>query len=189
MKPVLARLVVLVTTLLATPALAQEKPDASKRAMLDQMLSALRAAPSEDVADALEQRIRQAWLEGGSPAVTLLMGRGLRELQAGANDEAQQDFDAALALDPDLAAAYNQRAVARFQQGDITGAIRDIEETLRHEPRDFAALQSLSRIAESRKDWAGAYAAWQQVMAIDPKTPGGEARLQDLRRRALGEAT
>jgi tetratricopeptide (TPR) repeat protein len=157
--------------------------------LIDRMLSALRVAPSEEAAAALEDKIRQAWLESGSPAVTLLMARGLREMQAGANEEALQDFDAALTLDPNLAAGYDQRAIARFQQGDITGAIRDIEETLHHESRDFAALQDLSRIAEARKDWAGAFAAWQKVMEIDPKTPGGDARLSDLRRRALGEAT
>jgi tetratricopeptide (TPR) repeat protein len=175
--------------LVATSAFAQGHPDPSRRALIDQMLSALHAAPTEDAADALENKIRQAWLESSTPAVTLLMARGLREMQSGASDEAQQDFDAALALDPTVAAAYDQRAIARFQQGDVPGAIRDIEETLRHEPRDFAALQNLSRIAESRKDWTGAYAAWQKVIELDPKTPGGEARLNDLRRRALGEAT
>ena len=33
----------------------------------------------------------------------------------------------------------------------------------------------------------GAYVAWQKVMEFDPKTPGGEERLKDLRRHALGE--
>ena len=42
-------------------------------------------------------------------------------------------------------------------------------------------------IAEARKDWKGAYEAWQKLMEIDPKTPGGEERLKDLRRHALGE--
>ena len=157
--------------------------------MLNQMLSALKQAPSEEDAASLEQRIRQAWLEGGSPAVTLLMMRGLREMQAGAQEEAQADFNAAATLDPELAAAYDRRAMSRFQQGDVAGAIHDIEETLRHEPRDFSALQDLSRIAESQKNWVGAYAAWQKVMEIDPMTPGGANRLKDLRRRALGDAT
>ncbi len=157
--------------------------------MLEQMLNALHSAPSEEEAAALEQRIRQAWIESGTPAVTLLMTRGLREMLAGAAEDAQADFDAVLTLDPNLAAAYDRRAMAKYQQGDVAGAIRDIEETLRHEPRDFSALQDLSHIAESRNDWAGAYAAWQKVMEIDPKTPGGEDRLNDLRRRALGEST
>ncbi|MBV9734728.1 MAG: tetratricopeptide repeat protein [Acidisphaera sp.] len=159
----------------------------NRPAMLDQLLAALKAAPSEEDAAVLEARIRQAWLEAGTPAVTLLMSRGLRDLQAGAQKEAEADFDAAIALDPGLAEAYDRRAIARFQQGDYAGAVRDIEETLKHEPRDFIAWQDLSRIAESRQDWNGAYAAWRKVLEIDPRTPGGQARLDDLRRRALGE--
>jgi tetratricopeptide (TPR) repeat protein len=183
------RCCLIVLLVISVPALAQERAEPSRKAMLDQMLSALRAVPSEEEAAALEQRIRQAWIESGSPAVTLLMTRGLREMMAGAAEEAESDFDAALTLDPNLAAGYDRRAMAKYQQGDVAGAIRDIEETLQHEPRDFSALQDLSRIAEARKDWAGAYAAWQKVMEIDPKTPGGEDRLNDLRRRALGEST
>ena len=71
--------------------------------------------------------------------------------------------------------------------GDTPGAIADIQATLQHEPRSFAAFQTLAAIAEARKDWKGAYEAWQKVMEIDPKTPGGEERLKDLRRHALGE--
>jgi len=79
------------------------------------------------------------------------------------------------------------RAIARFGAGDTPGAIADLQATLQHEPRSFAAFQTLSAIAEARKDWKGAYEAWQKVMEIDPKTPGGEERLKDLRRHALGE--
>lgn len=159
------------------------------RAALDQMLAALKAAPTEQDAAVLEARITQMWLEAGTPAVTLLMSRGLRDLQAGADQEAEEDFDSVLALDPDLPAGYDRRAIARYQQGDVSGAIRDIEETLKREPRSFVALRDLAHIAEARKDWRGAYAAWQKVLEIDPKTPGGQDKLKDLQRRAFGEAT
>ena len=92
-------------------------------------------------------------------------------------------------LDPDLAEAWRQRAIARYEQGDTQGAVRDLEETLKREPRHFGAFETLSRIAENRKDWKSAYSAWQKVLEIDPKTPGGEQRLKDLRRRAMGEQT
>ena len=110
--------------------------------------------------------------------------------RAGAHDDlagAAQDLDHAITLDPDLAEAYHQRAIARFTAGDTPGAIADIQATLQHEPRSFAAFQTLAAIAEARKDWKGAYEAWQKVLEIDPKTPGGQDRLRDLRRRALGE--
>ena len=107
--------------------------------------------------------------------------------EADARQDAIEDFSRAITLDPSLAEAYHQRAIARFAAGDTPGAIADIQATLQHEPRSFTAFQTLSAIAETRKDWKGAYEAWQKVLEIDPKSPGGQERLKDLRRRALGE--
>ena len=160
-----------------------------RKVALDRLLAALQVAPTEQDAALLEAHITEMWLRAGSPAVTLLMSRGMRDLKAGISQDALEDFSSALALDPNLAEAYHRRALARYALGDVEGALRDIEETLRHEPREFAALQSLSHIAEERRDWKGAYAAWKKVLELDPKTAGGEERLHDLRRRAFGEET
>ena len=89
---------------------------------------------------------------------------------------------------PDAEPAWRGRAQARMRLGDSAGALRDLQEALRRESRDFAALQDLSRLAEARQDWRGALSAWQLVLKVDPQTPGGPRRLQDLRRRALGDA-
>lgn len=159
------------------------------RANLNRMLEALKAAPDEQAASALEDRLVHTWLQAGTPAVTLLMSRGLRLLQAGQNDDAVESFSDAITLAPDVAEAWHQRAVARYHSGDVTGAIRDLQETVTREPRDFAAFRTLTDIAAARQDWKGAYAAWQKVMELDPKTPGGGERLRELKRHAVGEDT
>jgi tetratricopeptide (TPR) repeat protein len=176
-----------ITLLLTGVALAAPADD--KRAAIDKLLTALKTAPSEEAAGLVEAHLVQLWLEQGSPAVSLLVSRGLRDAKAGAQDEAIEDFSDAVALDPTLPELWHRRAIARYERGDTAGAIRDLEETIRREPRHFAAFQTLSRIAENRKDWKGAYAAWEKVLDIDPKTPGGEQRLKDLKRRALGDQT
>lgn len=183
------RILVAAMLFAALPAAAQNTnaPTNDHRAALDKLLASLKSAPSEEIAAPLEQKIRELWLNAGTPAVTLLMSRGLREMKADARQDAIEDFSAAITLDPSLAEAYHQRAIARFASGDTAGAIADLQATLQHEPRSFAAFQTLSAIAEARKDWKGAYQAWQKVLEIDPKTPGGQDRLKDLRRRALGE--
>ena len=178
-------LLLLLILLAAAPAYAQSREQ--RRAELDGMLTALKAAPNEQTAGTLENRIRQAWIEASSPAATLLMGRGLRELQKDADDDAIDDFDAVLALEPDLADAFYHRALARFHEGDYRGALADIEATLKREPRHFAALKSLSRIAESRDDYKGALAAWKKVLELSPNTPDGHDRLKLLEKKALGE--
>lgn len=174
----------------AFPAVAEGQPQSqSRRVAADRMLDALKSAQSEAEAAPMEMRLEQFWLEQGSPAVTLLVARGMRDLNAGANQQAVDDFDSAIALDPDGAELYYRRGLAKYALGDMRGAVRDIEETLRREPRHFAAWRTLSRIAESRQDWKSAYAAWQKLLDIDPKTPGGADKLKDLKRRALGEVT
>ena len=135
----------LLLALLATsPALAQK---ADRHAMIDQLLNDLQNAPNPQAAAMLEARIDQLWLQSGSAAATLLMTRGLRDLQSGAHDEAYDEFDSALALEPNFAEAWLQRGVARAAGGDTAGAIADIGEALSREPRQFSALKALSHIA------------------------------------------
>jgi tetratricopeptide (TPR) repeat protein len=172
---------------------AQNGPDnrtaAANRAATDRLLDALKNAPDEQAAADLEGQLEQTWLHAGSAAVTLLISRGMRSLQAGEDSEAVDSFSDAITLQPDMTAAWHQRALARFHAGDVNGAIRDLEETIRREPRNFSAFRTLTNISTAREDWKGAYAAWQKVMELDPKTPGGEERLRLLKRRALGEDT
>jgi tetratricopeptide (TPR) repeat protein len=177
----------LILPLLLLPSLVLAQPVKDKRAALDKMLDALRTAPNEQVASALEDRIRQQWVESSTPAVTLLMSRGLRESNANAPGDAVSAFSDAIVLDPTLAEAWHQRAIARFKSGDTVGAVRDLQETLKLEPRHFGAWQTLEAIAEARQDWKAAYDAWQHVMDIDPRTPHGEDRQKDLKRKAFGD--
>ncbi|MBS0560658.1 MAG: tetratricopeptide repeat protein [Proteobacteria bacterium] len=180
----------LAVPMLAGPVLAAAAQSAAERqAAIDKLLDALKAAPSEQVAAPLEARFAQMMVMQGTPAVTLLLARGVRELRAGAPQDALEDLDAAVTLQPDFAEAYRQRAIARFQSGDTQGAIADISKTLEIQPRNFEAFRTLAQISEAREDWKGAYEAWQKLMELDPKTPGGEQRLNDLRRRALGDET
>lgn len=168
---------------------AHAQSPAERRAAVARLLDALKVAPDEPSAAGLEGQLEQVWMRSGSPAVTLLMSRGMRSLQAGQNDEAVEAFSDAITLQPDVGAAWRQRAVARYHAGDVNGAIRDLEETVRLEPRNFSAFRTLAEIAAARDDWKGAYAAWQKLLDIDPKTPGGEERMRLLKRKALGEDT
>jgi cytochrome c-type biogenesis protein CcmH/NrfG len=167
--------------------IAQPAPD--KRTTTDRMLDALKAAPDEQEAARLEGQVMHTWMQAGTPAVSLLMSKGLRALQAGQDSDAVDSFSDAITLSPDLAEAWRQRAIARYHSGDVNGAIGDLQETVTLEPRDFAAFRTLADIAAAREDWKGAYAAWQKVMELDPKTPGGDERLRELKRHAVGEDT
>jgi tetratricopeptide (TPR) repeat protein len=180
------RILLVIFLLCAGPAMAQPRPDPAK-GELEQLLTALPMAPSDEVAARIEMRVSQLWLKAGGPAAGLLIARGTRNLQSGAAAEAVQDFDAALVLAPNLPEVFGRRALARYQAGDVSGAIRDLEAAVQQEPRNFTAWRTLSTIAEAQGNSAGALAAWRKLLEIDPKTAGAQARLKDLTRKAEGE--
>ncbi len=177
-------------------AVAQTAPQApatptppGREATLDRLFALLKVAPDSQTAGAVAEAIQEQWIRAASPAARLLLSRGLRELASNDAQDAFDDFDAALDLDSSLVEAWHGRAMSRAALGDIAGAERDIEETMKREPRDFQALQDLSRFAEQRGDWRGAYDAWSRAMDLDPMAPGGAERLKDLHRRAFGDQT
>ena len=174
----------LAALLLTSPAWAETPAE-----HLDSLLDQLRTAPNEDEAATLEQQLLTAWLDQATPALRLLLVRGTRELNENNPSAAFDSFDAVLDLDPELLEGWRGRAQARLRLGDGAGATHDILEVLHRQPRDVLALKDLSRIAEARGDWRGAFAAWQKVLEADPLVGSGRERLRELRRKALGEAT
>ena len=181
------RLAALVLVAAAVSARAQGQGQQSRPAPIDQLFSALKAAPTEEAAGVVEARILDTWVQQATPAVRLLLARGYRDLGQHAASDAFDSYDGAITLQPEIAEAWHGRAMARFGLGDAAGAIGDIEQALQREPRDFAALADLSRIAESQTNWKGAFAAWQKVLDLAPHTPGGEDRRQELERKANGQ--
>ncbi|MCO6417447.1 tetratricopeptide repeat protein [Siccirubricoccus sp. KC 17139] len=186
-------LLVLPFLLLPLAALAQTAPPSARgaearKAELDRAFEALRSAPDEAGAALVETRIRQLWAQAASPAVTLLLRRGARNLEAQLPEEALEDFDAAITLSPEFAEAWHLRAQAYLRAGDIPAAVRDLREVLRLEPRHWAALETLAAAQEAAGDAEGALRSLRAALEISPKTPGGAEKLRELQRKAEGEA-
>ena len=75
----------------------------------------------------------------------------------------------------------------RLHTGDTAGAIADLGQAIDRNASDFQAWSLLSDITQSKGDAQAAYAAWQKVLAIDPQALDAAKRLDDLRRKALGQ--
>ena len=160
----------------------------ARRAELERAFEALRTAPDEGGAMLVEGRIRQLWSSAATPSVSLLMNRGMRNMQAQLPAEALEDFDAALTLAPEYAEAWLLRAQAHARAGDPVAAARDLQEVLRLEPRHWIALLSLSALQDEAGDAEGALRSLQAALAINPHMPGGADRLREMRRKAEGDA-
>jgi tetratricopeptide (TPR) repeat protein len=184
---VLASLVLLpALPVLAQPPAPSSRPDA-RRGETEALLDALKAAPNEQAAGALVAKLQESWLRAGAPVAVLLLSKGTRNLRNDADEEALEDFDAALVIDPAYLEAYHRRAVARAALGDYPGALADLNEVLSREPRHVLALKTLSSIAEERRDFSGAMRAWEKVLELAPNLPEGQERLKALRVKAQGE--
>ncbi|MFC7540508.1 tetratricopeptide repeat protein [Siccirubricoccus deserti] len=120
--------------------------------------------------------------------MALLLRRGVRNVEAQLPVEALEDFDAAITLAPDLPEAWHLRAQAYLRAGDISAAVRDLQEVLRLESRHWAALLTLAAAQEEAGDAAGALRSLQAALEINPKMAGGADRLRELRRKVEGEA-
>jgi Flp pilus assembly protein TadD len=62
---------------------------------------------------------------------------------------ALSDFNQALALDPNFAAAYNNRGYDRQQLGDIDGALADYEKAISLDPGEAYYYNNRGRSGQS----------------------------------------
>lgn len=156
--------------------LKQRPPEAPKKLPpvnshvknLDVLFEALRAAPDEDSARAVEARIWAIWMKTPSDTVALLMARARVAVEKKESDVALKLLDAIIKLRPDYVEAWNRRATLHYMGNDYVRAMEDIQEVLRREPRHFAALAGLGLILEETGDNKRALDAFRRALAINP---------------------
>jgi len=94
-----------------------------------------------------EEKIWEYWLTSGSNENNnTLMTKGVKLMKSGKLDEALNLFIDLSKSDPNWAEPINKIATIRYLQGDFYGSIRDIQSTLKIEPRHFGAIAGLAQI-------------------------------------------
>jgi tetratricopeptide (TPR) repeat protein len=98
--------------------------------------------------------------------------RGSIYLQSGMFDEAIADFNKALALDPDLAAAaYGNCATAYDQLGETELALENCNKALALNPDDSVTLILRGHIHASKGYLTASLADFDRAIAVDPTDP------------------
>ena len=96
-------------------------------------------------------------LQSGSDAADLLLARALKARASDRLPLALQLFDAVVDLYPDWPEAWSERATTRYLTGDSAGAMADLAQTLKRDPRDIGALAGLgAMMLELRRPRRGA---------------------------------
>ena len=67
--------------------------------------------------------------------------------------------------------AYNNRGLARKQQGDLAGAIQDYDRAIELDPQDPTAYNNRGNVRAEQKDLAGAIQDYDRAIELDPQDP------------------
>jgi tetratricopeptide (TPR) repeat protein len=176
-----AVLVAATFTALPSLALAQDEPSATsakpnkppkvgpdRTRGLDFLFGALKAAPDEVSAKAVEAKIWAIWLQTPSDTAALLMARAKAAIDAQQGDIALKLLDATIKLRPDYVEAWNRRATLYYLRNDYGRSLADIQQVLVREPRHFGALAGLGMIMQDLGDDKRALEAFRKALDVNP---------------------
>ncbi len=135
---------------------------------LDFLFGALKAAPDQESAKAVEARIWALWTTTPSDTAALLMSRAKVAMDGKDTDVALKLLDAVIKLRPDYVEAWNRRATIYYLQNDYSRSMEDIRQVLIREPRHFGALAGLGMIMQETGDEKHALDAFRKALAINP---------------------
>jgi tetratricopeptide (TPR) repeat protein len=135
---------------------------------LDTLFDALKIAPDDTSAKAIEERIWSVWMVSGSDTCNLLMSRVKAASDGKDYDLAVKLLNAIITIKPDYVEAWNQRATIYYLKNDYGHALADIREVLAREPRHFGALSGLGLILQDIGDDKHALEAYRRALLIDP---------------------
>jgi tetratricopeptide (TPR) repeat protein len=136
---------------------------------LDFLFGALKVAPDEATAKAIEERIWAQWAASRSDTTTILMSRVQAAIEAKDLDLAIKLLDAVVKIKPRYVEAWNRRATIYYMKKDYGHALADIREVLRREPRHFGALSGLGLIMQDIGDDKQALEVYRRALAIHPR--------------------
>ena len=136
---------------------------------LDFLFGALKVAPDDVTAKAIEERIWALWAASRSDTTTLLMSRVQAAIEQKDIDLAIKLLDAVIKIKPKYVEAWNRRATIYYMKKDYGHALADIREVLKREPRHFGALSGLGLIMQDIGDDKQALEVYRRALAIHPR--------------------
>ena len=145
-----------------------DKP-ATRNQFLDELFGRLNKSGDEDEAKGIAGAFERVWLRSGSDTADLLMNRSMTAFQSKDYALAIEILDKLVVIDPDWAEAWNRRATAKYFADDYAGAMADIGETLKLEPRHFGALSGMGYILQRSGMERRALEVFRKTLDIYPK--------------------
>lgn len=168
------------------PAKLPQAPKGDRLRNLDFLFGALKAAPNEESAKAVEERIWAVWMVSPSDTTNLLMSRVRAAVEQKDLDLAIKLLDGIIAIKPDYVEAWNRRATINYMRKDYGRALSDIREVLRREPRHFGALSGLGLILQDVGDDKHALEAYRRALDVYPRLQRIPDLVKELQQKVEG---
>ena len=162
-------------------------PEAMRKQILDRLFDRLRNAGDPGDAQRIAASIERVWLQSDSDTANLLMQRATVSVQTGNYPLALSLFDKLVALEPDWAEAWNQRATTRFLTSDTDGAMADIDRVMKLEPRHFGALAGMGMILQGAGLEKSALEIFNKALAVYPLEPNIQKLVEKLTLEVEGQ--
>ena len=169
----------------AAPAVLADQADPR----LDGLFDELGATTDEARAALIEAEIWAIWHEVDDPASARLLRQGSDAMASRVFQVAIVSFNRLIARSPDFAEGWNRRATLHYLMGNDEESIRDIETTLRLEPRHFGALSGLGLIMMRNDRPDAALRSFEAALEVHPYLPGARSHVDALRSLVEGEPT
>ena len=150
---------------------------------LPELFNRLRNTSDPLEAQIIEADIWRIWVDSGLDDMNALLQEGILAMGQGRLKKSIAIFDRVVTTLPDFAEGWNKRATAHYLNEDYTASVIDIERTLALEPRHFGAISGMGLIFMARGDDAGALAAFEEVLNINPNARGARMHVEALRKK------
>lgn len=115
-----------------------------------------------------EHALWSIWFRGGTPEANAHLVRGSEALERRDLQRAIEHFSAAIALCPDFAEAYNQRAIAFFLQERFEESLRDGRRAVELMPCHFGAWAGMGHCHANRREFEATLNCYRRALSINP---------------------
>jgi tetratricopeptide (TPR) repeat protein len=157
--------------------------------LLNDLYAHLAAADDERAAGRAADAIVRLWRASGGDTAKVLMERADKALNDKEPALALQLLDAVVALAPDCAEGWSQRAHVLYLENELERAIGDLRRALALDPSHFKALNALAQILLETGQKKGALKAYEKLLEVHPYWPGARQALEELKREVGGQRT
>jgi len=155
---------------------------------LDFLFGALKVAPDDVTAKAIEERIWMLWTASHSDTANLLMTRVKTAIEAKDLELAIKLLDAIVKVKPDYVEAWNRRATIYYMKKDYCHSLADIRQVLKREPRHFGALAGFGLILQDIGDDKQALEVYRRALSLYPRMERIPDLVKTLQEKVEGRA-